>query len=384
MDLKIVVAPNAFKGSLTAKEAALAMKKGISAADPTIQVVGMPVSDGGEGLVQVLQEALGGKILSTRVSDPLMRPVSARFCLVSSQALAILEMAEASGLALVEKSLQNPLRTTTFGTGELMRVAMDKGAQQIILGIGGSATCDGGMGAAAALGYAFLDKNNTPLEPVGASLESVVHIDSSGVDPRIKDISFWVACDVTNPLTGQNGAAHVFAPQKGADPEQVRCLDRGLEHFSRIIHHQLGINMTHLAGAGAAGGLGGGMHVFFNARLMPGIDLVLDTLEFQNKLAATDLVLTAEGRVDHQTRFNKAPAGVARAAAQAGIPCIAICGSLEREMDPIPGMGAMFSICTHPMDLEAAMKNGFDLLAYTTEQVVRTFCRGRLSMKPNL
>lgn len=384
MGLKIVVAPNAFKGSLTAREASQAMKKGILAADPFLNVVCMPVSDGGDGLVQVIQEALGGEFFHTRVSDPLMRPISARFCLVSSQALAVLEMAEASGLALIEKSLQDPTQTTTFGTGELIKAAIDKGARQIILGIGGSATCDGGMGTAAALGYEFLDKNNGRLEPVGASLGSVVRIDSTRVDPRIKDISFLVACDVTNPLTGKTGAAQVFAPQKGASPDQVRSLDQGLAHFSQIICTQLGIDMAHLPGAGAAGGLGGGMHAFFNAKLVPGIDLVLDLLEFQRKLDSVDLVLTGEGRVDRQTRFNKAPAGVARAAAAAKIPCMVICGSMEREMPPLPGMEAIFSICSHPMDLKTAMENAFDLLASTTEQVVRAFCRGRLSVKQDL
>ncbi len=379
MKLNIIVAPNAFKGSLDALQAARAMEKGIWAVDPGIQVTSLPVSDGGDGLVQVLQAILGGIIFQTKVSDPLMRPVSARFTMISLR--AVLEMAEASGLKLIEKSLQDPTQTTSFGTGELIKAALDRGAREIILGVGGSATCDGGMGAAAALGYRFLDQNHRPLDPRGASLGSVVRIDASHVDPRIKSVSFSVACDVTNPLTGKKGAAQVFAPQKGASPDQVRDLDQGLAHFSRVIHAQRGVDMADLPGSGAAGGLAGGMHALFNATLLPGIDLVLDLMGFKEKLATADLVLTAEGRVDHQTRFNKAPAGVARAAAAANVPCVVICGSLEPDMTPLAGMAAMFSICSHPMALETAMEKAFDLLALTTEQVVRTFSSGRHSAR---
>ncbi|MCG8635195.1 MAG: glycerate kinase [Desulfobacterales bacterium] len=380
-NLNIIVAPNAFKGSLTADQAALAMVRGIHKISPDICVTSIPVSDGGDGLVAAMTHALGGQILTASVHDPRERRVKADFLFDESGSTAVIEMALASGLALLPGNLQDPTLTTTLGTGELIRAALDRGAAHILMGIGGSATCDGGMGAAAALGYRFKDKNGRPLPPTGASLGKVDKIDKSGVDPRLSRASFSVACDVTNPLTGPDGASFVFSPQKGATPGQVRDLDRGLAHFGRIISRDLGVEITDLEGAGAAGGLGGGMKAFFTARLLPGIDMVLDLVDFHTQVKDADLVLTAEGRMDSQTRFNKAPAGVARAAKAANVPCYGLCGSRGkhiRTLHPL-GMDAVFPICPGPISLASALEEAFDLLSRATEQAVRAFSAGRKS-----
>jgi glycerate kinase len=375
----IVAAPNALKGSLNAVEAAQAMKKGILAATPRCRVICVPVADGGDGLTEVMLHGMGGERIETRVSGPRMAALSAPFCLVPSRNLAVVEMAKASGLALLPQSQWDPTKTTTYGTGELIRTAMDYGATRIIVGIGGSATCDGGIGMAAALGYRFLDKNGDAVAPVGGALKAITTIDRRNIDTRLKDLSISAACDVTNPLTGPDGAAEVYAPQKGATPDQVAQLDAGLAHLARIIHEDLGIDIVDLPGSGAAGGLGGGLHAFLGAELTPGIDLVLDVVELNAHLADADLVLTAEGQIDDQTRFNKAPAGVARRAKAAGVPCIAICGGIGKGIDGLHDIGieAVFSICSGPQTLAEAIQDASDLLTRCTQQVVRAFLAGR-------
>ena len=379
MNMRIVVAPNAFKGSMSAVKAAEAMKKGILAVMPRCDVACVPVADGGDGLTDVMLVALGGTRVETVVSGPRMQPLSAVFCMVSPRNLAVVEMAKASGLALLPKALHDPTLTTTYGTGELIRAAMDNGAARIIVGIGGSATCDGGIGMAAALGYRFLDESGTPVEPVGGSLEAIAAIDRRNIDPRLDGISVSVACDVTNPLTGDDGASAVYSPQKGATPEQVVRLDAGLANLARVIRKDLGVAIADMPGAGAAGGLGGGLHAFVDADLKPGIDLVIDVVRLKDAVAGADLVLTAEGRIDHQTRFNKAPAGVARTAKAAGVPCIAVCGGIGEGIELLYDIGidAVFSICSGPQSLAAAMQDADGLLKQQTEQVVRTFLAGR-------
>ncbi|MCG8616444.1 MAG: glycerate kinase [Desulfobacterales bacterium] len=377
--MKIIAAPNAFKGSLTADRAAQAMAEGIHRVDPGIAVIRVPVSDGGDGLVIAMAHAMAADLITVTVNDPRERPVAAEYLWDADQSAAVIEMALASGLALLPEDLQDPTLTTTFGTGELIRDALDRGAKRILLGIGGSATCDGGMGVAAALGYRFLDSHGKELPPIGRSMDRVAVIDNSGADPRLAGTTFSVACDVTNPFYGPEGAAVVFGPQKGATREQVEELDKGLANFSRIIRKDMGTDLTGLEGAGAAGGLGGGMKAFFNAELTPGIDLVLDLLNFKDKVSGADLVLTAEGRIDDQTCFNKAPAGVAMSARAAGVPCLGLCGSLGEGIAPLYdlGMDAVLSICPGPVTLESAMAEGYDLLARATEQAVRTFISGR-------
>ena len=379
MNMRIVVAPNAFKGSMNAVQAAEAMKKGILAVVPQADVTCVPVADGGDGLTEVMLAGLSGTRVEARVAGPRMEPLSAPFCMVPSRKLAVVEMAKASGLALLPKARHDPTRTTTYGTGELMRAAMDNGARRIIVGIGGSATCDGGIGMAAALGYRFLDATGTPVDPVGGCLGAIASIDRRNVDSRLDGISVSVACDVTNPLIGDNGASVVYSPQKGATPEQVARLDAGLANLARVIRRDLGVAIADMPGAGAAGGLGGGLHAFVGAELKPGIDLVIDVVKLKDAIAGADLVLTAEGRIDGQTRFNKAPAGVARTAKAAGVPCIAICGGIGDGIESLRDIGidAVFSICSGPQSLAAAIGDADGLLARQTEQVVRTFLAGR-------
>ncbi len=357
------------------------MSQGIHEISPDIHVIPIPVSDGGDGLVPAMANALGGQISTATVNDPRKRSVKADFLFMQDRSTAVIEMALASGLALLPGDLQDPTLTTTYGTGQLIQAALEKGVSHILMGIGGSATCDGGMGAAAALGYKFLDKNGKPLPPIGASLNRVTTIDKNEVDPRLARVTFSVACDVTNPLAGPNGASFVFSPQKGASPDQVKELDKGLARLGQIIARDLGVDITNLEGAGAAGGLGGGMKAFFNAKLLPGIDMVLDLVDFHTKVKGMDLVLTTEGRVDSQTQFNKAPAGVARAAKAANVPCIGLCGSRGKEINTLHslGMDAVFSICPGPVSLATAMDEAFDLLSQATEQAVRAFLAGRKS-----
>jgi len=379
MNMRIVAAPNAFKGSMNAVQAAEAMKKGILAAIPQCDVTCVPVADGGDGLTEVMLAGLSGTRVEAMVSGPKMEPLLAPFCMVPSRKLAVVEMAKASGLALLPKARHDPTRTTTYGTGELIRAAMDNGATRIIVGIGGSATCDGGIGMAAALGYRFLDETGTPVEPVGGSLGAIASIDRRNVDPRLDGMSVAVACDVTNPLTGDDGASVVYSPQKGATPEQVIRLDAGLANLARIIRMDLGVAIANMPGAGAAGGLGGGLHAFVGAELKPGIDLVIDVVRLKDAIAGADLVLTAEGRIDRQTRFNKAPAGVARTAKAARVPCIAICGGIGDGIEMLYDIGidAVFSICGGPQSLAEAMQDADNLLARQTEQVIRTFLAGQ-------
>jgi glycerate kinase len=377
--MRIVVAPNAFKGSLNALKAADAMKQGALAACPNCQVDTVPVADGGDGLTDIMIHGLGGEKATARVTGPRMERLQADFCLVPSKKIAVIEMARASGLTLVPAALRDPTQTTTYGTGELIRAALDRGAERIIVGIGGSATCDGGIGMAAALGFRFLDKNGVAVEPVGASLQDIVTIDTGGLDPRIQTTRIDAACDVTNPLTGDHGAAKVYAPQKGATPNQVAALDRGLSHLADIIHKKMNLDVRDLPGAGAAGGLGAGLLAFLGAKLIKGIDLVIDIVGLEEAIQGADMVLTGEGQIDYQTQFNKAPAGVARAAKAAGVPCLALCGSIGNQTDDLHGIGidAIFSICDKPLSLDEAMDHTFDLLAASTEQAVRAFAAGR-------
>jgi len=377
--MKIVTAPNAFKGSLTATEAAMAMEEGIKKVLPDAEVIQVPVADGGDGLVDVAQEALNGEIHRLQVTGPRNSPVEAEFCYVQSMDLATVEMALASGLALLPDTLQDPTLTTTYGTGELIRAALDLKVKRINVGIGGSATNDGGMGMASALGIRFLDRNGQELPGIGASLASVATIDLSGLDPRIGSTTIKAVCDVENPLYGPNGAAFVYGPQKGATPEQVRELDNGLKNLAEVIQKDLGMNVADLPGAGAAGGLGAGLHAFLGAGLCKGIDLIFELVALPEKLTGADLVLTGEGQIDFQTVFGKAPGGVGVAARAQGIPCFAIAGSIGEELGNLheSGINAVFSLCPGPMSLEESMKLSRENVTRVTEQAVRAFLAGR-------
>jgi glycerate kinase len=377
--MRIVAAPNSFKGCMSSVEAAQAIKTGILAACPDCEVVCVPVSDGGDGLVDVMAQALSGSIMNCNVRGPLMEQMESRYCFVDNKDLAVIEMALASGLALVPEKLHDPTKTTSYGTGELIKAALDKGAAHIVVGLGGSATCDGGIGMASALGYRFLDKKGSELFPKGSSLVQIHSIDSSAVDKRLDKTVFEAVCDVRNPLIGPNGASYVYAPQKGATEEQVEFLDKGLEHLAFVIGKETGVNIQKIPGAGAAGGLGGGMYAFLNAKLRKGIDLVMDIVNLKEKIQGADLVITGEGQIDYQTKYDKAPAGVARVAAEEGIPCIAVCGNVGERIDELYeyGLDAFFTICKGPQSLESSMEDGPQLLSHAVEQVVRTFRVGR-------
>jgi glycerate kinase len=314
-------------------------------------------------------------MLTAVVADPLQQKRAASFGYIRKLHTGIVEMAKASGLILVPESKRNPMRTTTFGTGQLIRHCLDLQAERIILGLGGSATCDGGIGAAAALGYRFLDVRGNALEPIGKSLVYIEAIEADAVDKRIFEVSVEALCDVANPLTGPDGASYVYSPQKGADPEQVRGLDEGLANLARVIRKDLGLDVETLPGGGAAGGMGAGVRAFFKGELKKGTELVLDILGLPQRIVGADLVITGEGRIDFQTRFDKAPAGVAEAARRAGIPCIAICGAIGENIENLHAMGidAVFSLCREPMSLEYAVANGAHLLEEAAEQVIRLF-----------
>ena len=312
--MRIVVAPNAFKGSLTARQAAAAMAAGVARAVADVEIVQVPVADGGDGLVDVALQALGGEPRTLSVTGPLGEPVEATFCHVPAMRFAAIEMALASGLALVPADRRDVMRATTRGTGELIAAALGLGVRRIGVGIGGSATNDGGTGMAAALGVRFLDATGDEVEPVGGTLLRIARIDTSGLDERVRGVRIEAVCDVDNPLTGATGAAHVYGPQKGATPEQVAVLDAGLVHLAEVIEKDLGLQVADLPGSGAAGGLGAGLRAFLGAELRRGVDLVLDIVGLREKLRGADLVLTGEGQIDFQTAFGKAPAGVGAAA----------------------------------------------------------------------
>jgi glycerate kinase len=376
--LKIVIAPNALKGSLSAKAAAEAMACGVRRAAPQAELVLLPVADGGDGLLEVLEDVLQMERLPLTVTGPLNTPVSASFLYDPTRRLAVIEMATAAGLALLTPDRYNPLAATSFGVGELLKAALDRGAGHIILGIGGSATNDGGTGMARALGARFLDQAGNELPGDGASLIQINKIGLDGLDPRLGQADIQVICDVDNPLLGQHGAARVFAPQKGASPEQVVQLEAGLAQLADVIEQDLGQDVRELPGAGAAGGLGAGLSAFLQAELTPGAGLVLELLELKQALAGADLVLTAEGRLDEQTRHGKAPAAVAARAHALGIPCLALAGGLGPGSETLlaTGIDASFSLCPGPVTIAQAMQEAREYLAAATEQVLRCFLAG--------
>ena len=371
--MKIIIAPDKFKESLTAAEAAKAIARGIRRILPGAQLKIFPLSDGGEGLVETLAEAAEGTIFSTTVNDPLGGKVEARWALINNGQSAVVEMAEASGLSLLPPESRNPGVTSTYGTGELIIAALDKGCSEIIIGIGGSATNDGGAGMACALGAKLLDKDGRPLDPGGLELLKLDRIDISNLDPRIKDVSCKVASDVDNPLTGQHGASFVYGPQKGAKMDMVKELDRSLSHYASILKKDLGTDVEQIPGAGAAGGLGAGLIVFMGAELHSGIDLVLDTLKVEQEMDKACLIITGEGRLDKQSLRGKVPMGIAKRAKNYGVPVIVLAGSVEVDNEELykAGITAAFSITDGPMKLEEAVSRGAELLENKAEALIR-------------
>ncbi|UOF92613.1 glycerate kinase [Fodinisporobacter ferrooxydans] len=371
--MKIVLAPDSYKGSLTAKQACDAMEAGIRKVFPDADVIKVPMADGGEGTVQSLVDALNGQLHTETVANPLGEPVQATYGILGDGKTAVIEMAEASGLYLISKEQRDPRITTTYGTGELIKAALDQGCRNFILGIGGSATNDGGVGMAQALGIQFLDRDGNPVPFGGGFLHCIERMDLTRLDPRIKDCRFTVACDVDNPLCGEHGASHVFGPQKGANPEMVLELDSNLLHYATILGEQLGMNIKDLPGSGAAGGLGAGMVAFLGAELRPGIEIVLQITKLEETLAGADLAISGEGQCDFQTLRGKTPFGVAKVARQLNIPVILMAGSIGAGIDALfeHGIVSVFSIVDRPMSLEDAMEQAAPLMSAAVERVIR-------------
>jgi glycerate 2-kinase len=325
--MKVIVAPNAFKGSLSATQAAKAIARGVREAFPDADIVEIPVADGGEGTVEALVSAHHGTYEWVNVEGPLGDPVLASYGLIDGGKTAVVELASASGYVLVSPAMRDPRKTSTYGFGQLLEAARISGAKKVIAGIGSSATNDGGAGMAMALGYRFLDSAGRDLPRGGAALIRLERIDDSGVNPGWRSVEVMVACDVTNPLTGPEGASAVYGPQKGADPIAVRLLDRALGHLAQVIERQYGKRVADIPGAGAAGGTGAGLMAFLDAKLVSGAALVVDTSGFDRALPGAQLVITGEGRADGQTAYGKAPGEVARRAQAAGIPTVLLAGT---------------------------------------------------------
>ncbi|MCY8090222.1 glycerate kinase [Bacillus sonorensis] len=358
--MKIVIAPDSFKESLSSLEAAVSIEKGFKAVLPDAEYIKIPVADGGEGTVRALVDATGGEMIYKKATGPLGTPVNAAYGLLGDGKTAVIEMAEASGLHLVPPKLRNPLLTTSRGTGELILDAVEKGAAKIIIGLGGSATNDGGAGMASALGVKFLNREGQEIQDGGNALSEVAKIDVSGLHPKLKQVTFETACDVDNPLTGPRGASAVFGPQKGATDEMVAHLDQHLKHYAAVIKSELNIEVDPLPGAGAAGGLGAGLYAFLKAELKSGVDIVLDALSFSERIKGADLVITGEGKIDGQTIYGKTPAGIAKRAAKENIPVIAFAGSLGEGCELVYdiGISALFSIVPGIRSLEDSLANG--------------------------
>ena len=355
--MKIVIAPDSYKESLSALDVATAIETGFREIYPHAEYVKVPVADGGEGTVEAIMAATQGHIVQVSVTGPLGEPVNAFYGLSGDMRCAYIEMAAASGLESVPPTRRNPLLTTSWGTGELIRHALDAGVSQIIIGIGGSATNDGGAGMAQALGAKLLSAGQQQIAPGGGALETLARIDLSELDPRLADCRIDVACDVTNPLTGPQGASAVFGPQKGATAAMIERLDRGLQHFAQIIDRDLDIDVLNLEGGGAAGGMGAALYAFCGANLRPGIEIVTDALGLADLVADADLVITGEGRIDSQTIHGKVPVGVAKVAKRFNVPVIGIAGSLTADVGVVHqhGLDAVFSVLYSVCTLDEAL-----------------------------
>lgn len=367
-----VLAPDSFKGSLTAKEVCLAMESGIKKVLPSAECISVPMADGGEGTVQSLVDATGGRIYELEVIGPLGDPVKSFYGIMGDEKTAVIEMASASGLHFVDEVTKNPLITTTYGTGQLVKACLDKGVEKIILGIGGSATNDGGAGFAQALGVSLKDKKGHELSFGGAALSQLHTIDVSGLDARLKDVRIEIASDVSNPLCGEKGASYVFGPQKGATPETIRILDDALRHYSAIIKEQLGKDVAQIPGAGAAGGLGAGLLVFTNAQMRQGVDIIIEYTNLHEIIKKADYVFTGEGGIDFQTEFGKTPYGVAQVAKSENKKIIAIAGYLGKDIETLYDMfDAIFGIMPGVMTMPEAIKTATKNIERTTENIIR-------------
>ncbi len=370
---KYVVAPDSFKESMTAKEVCDAMEKGIKKADSAAEVIKVPMADGGEGTVDSLVDATNGQRVIVEVTGPLGNKISAYYGILGNGTTAVIEMAKASGLEIVEKKKRNPMITTTFGTGELIRDALDHNVKEIIIGLGGSSTNDGGSGMAQALGAKLFDQNNNQISFGGGNLDKLDKIDISDLDSRLQDVKIILASDVTNPLIGKDGASRVFGPQKGATPEMVEKLENNLQHYAKIIKRDLNKDVASVSGAGAAGGLGAGLMAFTTCKMRQGVDIAIEVTKLEEKVKSADYVFTGEGGTDFQTKFGKTPYGVAKLGKKYHKPVISLAGYLGEGIDSLysEGFTAIFGIIPGACDLSTALKNGPSNVARTTENIVR-------------
>lgn len=379
--MKIVVAPDSFKGNLSAVQAADFIEKGISMADATIEVRKIPVADGGEGTVEALVAATSGRIVNTSVHGPLMDEIQSYFGILGDGSTAVIEMAAAAGLNLVPQILRNPLNTTTYGVGELILKALEWSCNSIIIGLGGSSTNDGGMGMAQALGIKFYGKDSELLGQGGKYLDQVCSINVDGLDNRLKAVKIVAACDVTNPLYGPKGATYIYGPQKGADEVMLGALDKGMKNYAERIKESINRDVSSIPGSGAAGGLGGGLLAFLPVEMKPGIDIVIEHSNFEETVKDADLLITGEGRTDLQTAYGKVPVGLAAIASKHGIPVVCLSGGLGEGYEAVyqHGIDSAFSCITGPMTLEEAMERSGEMLtqaAYAITRLVMHFKKG--------
>ncbi|AJI21277.1 glycerate kinase [Priestia megaterium] len=369
--MKIVIAPDSFKESLTALHVCEALEKGIKTHFPNAEISKVPMADGGEGTVQSLVDATGGQIIQAKVTGPLGKEVEAFYGILGDGKTAVIEMAAASGLHQVPMDERNPLITTTRGTGELILKALDQKVKHIIIGIGGSATNDGGAGMVKALGAKLLNTNGAEIKEGGGSLNQLAAIDLTNFDSRLAEVKVEVACDVDNPLTGATGASAVFGPQKGATPDMVKQLDRNLAHYAAVIEKEMDIHIQNVPGAGAAGGLGGGLLAFLSAELKPGVDIVIEATQLESYIKNADLVITGEGRIDGQTIYGKTPIGVAKTAKKHSVPVIAIAGSIGAGSEAVyeHGISALFSVVPGAVTLPEALEKAGENIERTAKNV---------------
>ncbi|AZV57685.1 glycerate kinase [Clostridium sp. AWRP] len=372
-DFSILLAPDSFKESMTAKEACEAMEKGIKKVNKNIKCIQVPMADGGEGTMQSLVDATGGDIYKLKVIGPLGDEVEAEYGILGDGETGIIEMASASGIGLVPKEKRNPLITTTYGTGQLIRECLNHNIKKLLVGIGGSSTNDGGVGAIQALGGKFINRDGKEIRFGGGELGKIEKIDLTNFDVRLKDVKLEVACDVTNPLCGKEGASNVFGPQKGATPEMIKVLDNNLKHYAKIIKEQINVDVLNIPGAGAAGGLGAGLMVFLKGELKNGIDIVIEYSKLEEKIKQADVVFTGEGSIDFQTQYGKTPIGVAMIAKKYNKPVVALAGSVENGIDVLyeKGIDSIFSIVRGVTTLDCALKKGSENIEKTVENIVR-------------
>lgn len=373
--MKVIVAIDSFKGSISSVEGSKAISSGIKESFPHAEVITLPLADGGEGTVEALLQATGGTRIERKVKGPLAEEKTAVYGILKDGKTAVIEAAEACGLMFISSAQRNPLLTTTYGIGELIIDAIENGCKEFVIGLGGSATNDGGIGMLQALGFIFLDQSGNKVGFGGQALKSIVKIDKSRVTPELLDCNFRVACDVNNVLYGPSGAAYIFGPQKGASPEMVAELDEGLQHFAQVVLEQLGLDLQNIAGAGAAGGLGAAFAGFLNSQLLSGIELIIDITKMEEKMQGATMVITGEGKLDDQTTMGKAPLGVAQLAALYGIPVVALAGAVSADVQRLNDLEitSCFSIVNGPMTLEQAMDPTvtFINLKRTTAQLFR-------------